>query len=75
MCSVGVKVLGCTLFANDGKRNPRGGILVTNARLFDCANAQIVFSTSAITVGVNFKRNQQSKDVELSATHLTFSER
>ena len=41
----------------------------------ECANAQIVFSTSTITVGVNFKRNQQSKDVELSATHLTLSER
>ena len=51
---------------------------MTNAEIHtdrECANAQIVFSTYAITVGVNFKRNQQSKDVELSATHLTFSER
>ena len=61
MCSVGVKVLGCALFANDGKRKSQGG-----GYLSDQSRARL---------GVNFKRNQQSKDVELSATHLTLSER
>ena len=71
-------MLGCALFANDGNQEVGEGERAVFERLTrtrECANAQIVFSTSAITVGVNFKRNQQSKDVELSATHLTLSER